>query len=139
MNSVLCRVTDATINECLLEADVVHMNAAPDEELYATAPMAAVQPVDCGEEELHTLFESAISSRLLAMRDQMDRISGPLPYYPQQRRYETDMLPIVEAEPKKKTLVLCNPWQRTMLFGSLCLMLTMLGFDLMGLLVLYVR
>ncbi len=138
MNSVLCRVTDAAMNECLSEAGVVHTNAAPDEELYTTAPMAVVQPVDSGEEELHTLFESAISSRLLAMREQMDRISGPLPHYIQQRRYETDMLPVVEAEPKK-TLVFHGFWQRTILFGSLGLMLTMLGFDLMGLLVLYAR
>ena len=139
MNSVLCRVTDAAMNECLSEAGVVHTNAAPDEELYTTAPMAVVQPVDSGEEELHTLFESAISSRLLAMREQMDRISGPLPHYTQQRRYETDMLlPVVEAQ-SKKALVFHNPWQRTILFGSLGLMLTMLGFDLMGLLVLYAR
>ena len=138
MNSVLCRVTDAAMNECLSEAGVVHTNAAPDEELYTTAPMAVVQPVDSSEEELHTLFELAISSRLLAMREQMDRISGPLPHYTQQRRYETDMLPVVDARPKK-TLVFHNPCQRTILFGSLGLMLTMLGFDLMGLLVLYAR
>lgn len=130
MNSVLCRVTDAALNEC------VRMNAVPDEVSYATAPMAVVQPASLGEEELHTLFESAISSRLLAMREQMDRISGPLPYFLQSRDYETEKLPLIQP---KKARLFSRSLQRTILFGSLGLMLTMLGFDLMGLLVLYTR
>ena len=139
MNSVLCRATDVALHECLFESDTMNMmNMAPhDEESYATTPMAAVQSASFGEEELHTLFESAISSRLLAMREQMDRISGPLPYR-QLRTYETDVLPVVAVQPKKH-LMFRSPWQRTLLYGSLCLMLTMIGFDLMGLLVLYTR
>ena len=144
MNSVLCRTTDATLNECLLESDRMSMDVAhgrdasgPYEESYATAPMAAVSPVSLGEEELHTLFESAISSRLSAMREQMDRISGPLPSTPS-RWYETDVLPVVAKQPRK-LFVFGSSWQRTLLYGSLGLMLTMLGFDLMGLLVLYTR
>ncbi len=133
MNSVLCRVTDAALNEC------VNMNATPGGEAYATAPMAVVQPAaNLSEEELHTLFESAISSRLLAMREQMDRISGPLPYHTQQRNYETERLPIIVKQPEK-VLLFHNAWQRIIMFGSLGLMLTMLGFDLMGLLVLCMR
>ena len=130
MNSVLCRVTDAVLNEC------VRMNVVPDEVSYVTAPMAVVQPANLGEEELHTLFESAISSRLLAMREQMDRISGPLPCSVQPRNYETEKLPLIQP---KKTPLFSRSLQRTILFGSLGLMLAMLGFDLMGLLVLYTR
>ena len=137
MNSVLCRTTDAALNECLFESDKMSMNAAHDEESYATAPMAAVQPPSLGEEELHTLFESAISSRLLAMREQMDRISGPLPYT-QLHGYETEVLPVVEKQPKRRS-VFRHRWHRTLLYCSLGLMLTMIGFDLMGLLVLCTR
>ncbi|GAC1435622.1 MAG: hypothetical protein PVS3B3_26800 [Ktedonobacteraceae bacterium] len=137
MNSVLCRTTDAALNECVFEADRMSMSIAHYEESYVTAPMAAVQPVKLGEEELHTLFESAISSRLFAMRDQMDRISGPLPYT-QLRSYETDILPVV-AKQSQKLFVFRSSLQRTLLLTSLGLMLTMIGFDLMGLLVLCTR
>lgn len=99
--------------------------------------MAVVRPASLGEEELHMLFESAINSRLLAMREQMDRISGPLPYT-QSRWYETDALPIVTKQ-TKKLFAFRGPWQRTLLYSSLGLMLTMIGFDLMGLLVLCTR
>jgi len=112
------------------------MNVAQHEESYATAPMMVVQPASFGEEELHVLFESAISSRLLAMREQMDRISGPLPFA-ELRSYETEVLPVVVKQPEK--LFVFRPWQRTLLCGSLGLMLTMVGFDLMGLLVLCTR
>lgn len=135
MNSVLSRATDAALNKCVLASDMVNMSAT-SQESYATSPMAAVRPASLDEEEeLHTLFEAAISDRLLAMREQMDRISGPLPYN-QQRRYETDMLPVIEKQPER-TDAFQNPWQRAILYGSLGLMLAMLGFDLMGLLVLY--
>ena len=137
MNSVLCRTTDAALNECLLESDKMSMNTAHDEESYATAPIAIVQPASLDEEELHTLFESAISNRLLAMREQMDRISGPLPYT-QLRSDETEVLPVVEKQPKRRS-VFRHRWHRTLLYCSLGLMLTMIGFDLMGLLVLCTR
>ncbi len=135
MNSVLSRTTDATLNECPLESD--EMNVDQYKESYATAPMAVVRPASIDEEELHTLFESAISSRLLAMREQMDRISGPLSYA-QSRWYETDVLPVVTKQPKKR-FVFRSPLQRTLLYTSLGLLLTMVGFDLMGLLVLWTR
>ena len=137
MNSVLCRTTDAALNKCLLESDKMNMNRAQCNESYATAPMAVVRPTNLEEEELHTLFESAISSRLLAMRTQMDRISGPLPYT-QSRWYETDMLPVVAKQPKN-LFMFRSSFQRTLLYSSLCLMLTTLGFDLMGVLVLCTR
>jgi hypothetical protein len=134
MNSVLCRTTDAVLNEYVLASDKMNMNVEHFDESYATAPMAVVRPASFGEEELHTLFESAISSRLLAMREQMDRISGPLPYT-QSRSYDTDVLPVVTKRP----FVFHRSWQRTLLYTSLALMLTMIGFDVMGLLVLCTR
>ncbi|GAC1393610.1 MAG: hypothetical protein NVS4B11_22650 [Ktedonobacteraceae bacterium] len=137
MNSVLCRVTDTELDECRMQSAMVNVNEATTEESYATAPIAAVRPTSSSEEDLHTLFEAAISGRLLAMREQMDRISGPLPDN-QQRRYETDVLPAIEKQPERIQL-LHGTWQRIVLFGSLGLMLTMIGFDLMGLLVLYMR
>ncbi len=136
MNSVLCRTTDETSNECLFEFDRKNMDVAQYE--YATAPMATVHPATLAEEELHELFESAISDRLLAMREQMARISGPLPYT-RVRNYETEALPVVVAKQPEKLLTFLQHWQRPVLYGSLGLMLTLVGFDLMGLLVLCTR
>ena len=135
MNSVLCEMTNPALNKCGLESDNIYMNTAQYEEAYATAPIAAVGPINTAEEELHLLFESAISSRLLAMREQMDRISGPLP---QTQNYQTEALPVVAEQPKGH-LLFHSSWQRALVYSSLGLILTMLGFDLMGLLVLFTR
>ena len=137
MNSILCEITNPALKDCELEADNIYMKRAQYEESYATSPMTAVGSANVAEEELHVLFESAISSRLLAMRQQIDRISGPLPYT-QHRSYETEALPVV-AKQVKGRFMFHNPWQRALIYGSLGLMLTMIGFDLMGLLVLCTR
>ena len=135
MNSVLCERSNPALNKYQRASDNIYMNRAQYEEAYATAPMPAVGTKNIAEEELHLLFESAISCRLLAMREQMDRISGPLP---QPRNCQTEALPIVAKQPKSR-LVFHRSWQRALVYGSLGLMLTMLGFDLMGLLVLFTR
>ncbi len=138
MNSVLCPTTNVMLNECTFETDRNSMDVALYDEAYATAPIAAVQPPCFGEEELHVLFESAISNRLLAMREKMDRISGPLPHT-STHSYETEAPPVVVPTQKRNLLVFHHRWQRPLLYSSLGLMLTLLGFDLMGLLVLCTR
>jgi len=138
MNNVLCRETDMALNECSIQSDVISMDTSMNEESYITAPMAAiVSPINTTEEELHTLFEAAISGRLLAMREQMNRISGPLAAH-QQCRYETEALPVIKKQPVHMRLF-NSPWQRVIVFSCLGLILAMVGFDLMGLLILAVR
>jgi len=137
MNNVLCRMTDAKLNECTHKSDTESMDRAIREESYATSPMVAVKSVGSGEEDLHTSFEAAISDRLLAMRERVERMSGSLPYT-QQHRYNTDALPVLKKQPKKVVL-LGGTWVRSVLFGCFGLMLTLIGFDLMALLILYTR
>ncbi len=138
MNSVLCRETDTVLNEYSVQSDVISMNTSMDEESYVTAPMmAVVRPSSTTEEELHDMFEAAISTRLLAMREQMNRISGPLT--PSRKRfYETETLPTFKTQ-LTNMYAFSNRWQRIVLFGCLGLMLAMIGFDIMGLLILAVR
>jgi hypothetical protein len=114
---------------------------------YATMPMVAVQlqPAhvyhlsdanDINEEELYTSFEQAISDRVTAMNCRLQRItrnthlalgpSCPSPVQAQTR---------VASHPLQFT----NRWQRILLLSSLAFMLLLLGFDLMGLLVLYLH
>lgn len=138
MNNVLCRDTDVALNECDVESDMISMDTSMNEESYMTTPMVAmVRPVSTTEEDLHNMFEAAISTRLLAMRTQIDRISGPLS--PSRKRfYETKTLPTFKTQ-LANIYAFSSLLQRIVLFGCLGLMLAMIGFDVMGLLILAAR
>src|SRR5260370_8023070 len=75
MNSILCSSADTELDIRRITADM----PAP-EDMYATAPMALLQPAyrQSDEEELHTSFEEAISDRVLAVNRQLQRFSGTL-------------------------------------------------------------
>ena len=143
MNSVLYGETDAALNECDTQSDMRSMNTSMNEESYVTAPMMAiVRPGNTTDEELHDLFEAAISDRLLAMREQMERISGPLSMS-HKRSMQTEALHPYEAETLTtfkaqlaNMYTMSYRWQHVLLFVCLGLMLAMLGFDVMGLLIL---
>ena len=137
MNSVLCRETDVALNECSVSSDMISMNTSMDEESYVTAPMMVVRPTSTTEEELHDLFEAAISTRLLGMREQMNRISGPLTLN-REHFYETETLPTFKTQ-LANMYASSSRWQRTVFFICLGLMLAMIGFDIMGLLILVAR
>jgi hypothetical protein len=115
------------------------------EDQYATTPMAVVQPAFQfqGEEELHTSFEQAISDRVLAVNRQLNRLSGPITGVTYVQPHTDDLV-----HPDIPTMIFPSPavanpahhenvWQRIMLMICLCLILVMLGFDLMGVLLLY--
>jgi hypothetical protein len=127
---------------------------------FATIPVLAAAPVyqPASEEELYTSFEQAISDRLLAMNKQLSLKSGSLGHTghlelntePLSRNsqisHHSSMTNITPAtvslqQHDKKTLpaLLGNIWQRSFIFVSLALMLILLGFDLMGLLVVHLR
>ncbi len=109
------------------------------EDMYATTPLAVLCPTYAqpNEEELHTSFEEAISDRVLAVNKQLRRLSIPL----------TDSLSVLSptyTAVKQQSLL-----ARLKLFGytlrqamlrmAIAFMLIMVGFDLMGLLVLHLR
>jgi hypothetical protein len=115
------------------------------EDQYATTPMAVVQPAFQfqGEEELHTSFEQAISDRVMAVNRQLSHLSGPITDTGYVQPHTDDLvhpdiltiaipLPAV-ANPSHHE----NVWQRIVLMVCLCLILVMLGFDLLGVLLVY--
>src|SRR5579884_1820905 len=122
----------------------------PMNNIYATIPMIAVEaqsaralsrPVspDTGEEELHTSFEQAISDRLLALNSRLQRITRstdpafapPSPGLQARAR--------AHAEAARHSQARRMNWHHPLLLANLALMFLLLGFDVMGLLVLYLH
>ncbi len=113
---------------------------------FSTAPMVVVKPAyePPNEEELHTSFEQAISDRVLAVKLRLNRVSAPLalsasswneehiPTTQQDAAYAALQLPSNISSKKTR-------WRLGIILGCLALLLVMIGFDLMGLLVLYAR
>lgn len=133
MNSILCSSADTELDIRRITADM----PAP-EDMYATAPMALLQPAyRQTDEELHTSFEEAISDRVLAVNRQLQRLSGTLTSTRQVQPQTSSWL-------KKQVLALRSSsfekaWPKGILFAASALILLMAGFDLMGLLVLHMR
>jgi hypothetical protein len=130
MNSTLCyRIDFDTAHDIFADAPLV-------QDQFATTPIIAVhtacayEPPD--EEELHTSFEQAISDRVLAMSKQLSRISGPL--------VNSQALQSVKQKNDRLiTVTLSQAWKQCIFSISLAVMFLLLGFDLMGLLMLYQR
>jgi hypothetical protein len=146
-----------------LELDSYNMHSAdlleaPLEESYDTTPMMAVSsPVEHGyeEEELHTSFEQAISGRVSALQGRLSRLSAPQPVavsYATDPLSQTAVVSLVANTDSHAvttgplhmaslpTLSLsASLRQRGIVLASLALGFAMLGFDLMGLLVLHMR
>jgi hypothetical protein len=133
LNSTLCISTDATLNNYGVQAV---------EDGYETAPIAltkiACQPLD--EEELHLSFEEAIDSRVTTWHEQLSRIAN------------TDSLIDASFPCTNGSNVLLHQvnqgasrsplgsgWQRGVIFCGLAFIFTLIGFNLMGLLILSTR
>ncbi len=134
MNSIVC-------NPAEMELDIFCNTTATatPEDMYATTPLVIVRPTYAqpNEEELHTSFEEAISDRVLAVHRQLRHLSIPL----------TDCLSVQSptCTPVKQQSLLARltrpgyASRQAMLCVAIALMLVMVGFDLMGLLVLHTR
>jgi hypothetical protein len=122
-----------------LDSSYATVDTATLEDMYSTTPMVVVQPTyeQLDEEELHTSFEEAISDRVLAVNRQLSRLSDT---YTGNLYVRSQM-----SAPLRRDGLVVRPmlpgraWQRGMLFVALAFMLVLIGFDLMGLLVLYLR
>jgi hypothetical protein len=134
MNSIVC-------NPAEMELDIFcnTTETVTPEDMYATTPLVVVRPTytQPNEEELHTSFEEAISDRVLAVNRQLRHLSIPL----------TDCLDVqspARTPVKLQSLLarLTRPGyasRQALLYVAIALMLVMVGFDLMGLLVLQTR
>ena len=113
--------------------------ASSGDALYATTPMPAFRPVfqQPNEEESYTSFEEAISDRVLAANSRLSHLS---------RAHSSVRQSVSHVECGRSSREsggalarVGNAWQSGVLLISIPLMLVLLGFDLMGLLVLYVH
>jgi hypothetical protein len=122
----------------------VHTDALLGEGMNATVPMAAVQPAykPLDEEELHTSFEEAISDRLVVLHWRLKHLSTSSlsssrdPILPSTRPSVTTPGTQTATCPSSR---LGKRWQGGITLIGLTLMCMLLGFDLMGLLVLHMR
>src|SRR6266702_7089191 len=134
MNSILYNSSETE-----LSVRCITIEKTTSEDIYATSPLVAVRPIyrQPNEEELHSSFEEAISDRVLAVNRQLRRLSVPL----------TDNLSVqspTSTVVKRQGLLACltllgQVSRQAMLLIAIAFMLVMVGFDLMGLLVLHMR
>src|SRR5207248_6825105 len=141
--------TELTVNEdamdTTMKADLI-ADASMIEDWFATMPaipaVSSQQKVD--EEELHTSFEHAISDRLITLNRKLSLISGPLTdpervhLQTTQRLIRSHSMPNVEvAAHSIPHASMKGRWRHSLLVFSLALMFLLVGFDIMGLLVLH--
>jgi hypothetical protein len=137
MNCTLWRSVDtdvAEFDEKFVQGVITNIESA-----YATVPTAVVKPAfqRADEEELHTSFEEAISDRLLALHPRLDRISQSLPSAHDNDTVECQS---VQVQSKQHGFFLnATIQQRIMIFACFALMFMLIGFDLMGMLVLHMH
>lgn len=141
MNCLLNPTTDAELNKYRTDAQ-----ASSLEDVYATAPMAAINSAAADqshparrkesvtqtlsfEEEVYSEFEEAISGRLEVVQQKLKTLSASSPRIAHQ--------PAQSA--KISTRLSAINWQYVLFFGSFAFIFTLLGFDAMGLLVLFSR
>lgn len=143
MNCTLSIPTDAEFNNYNLQTDMQLV-----EDVYATSPLLTINPIfrQVDEEELHTSFEKAISDRLVALNGRLSRISDPslstagVESITRPILHKT--LAVSAKEMPKKTRLpffLTRRQRLGILLGCFALLCLLLGFDLMGLLVLYLH
>lgn len=130
MNAIFCSGIGTEI--------ALHDPAMKTEDCYATAPLSIVipKPQVLDEDILHASFDAALSDRVTALHNHWNSWSG------QHVQLVTtapllDMHPGVSTEPLAAcTMQSSYAWPQRIIYSCLVLILLMIGFDLMGLLVL---
>ena len=126
---------------------------------YATEPMPAIKKLSYqqpDEEELHTSFEEAISDRLLVLHSRLSRLSNPTLTVQNAERTTDAVLSTTPSirnttNPQAFAQVVTTSdrlenvyhptgtWKHTTIFACSATMFLLLGFDLMGFLVLHIH
>ena len=145
-----CLTADAELNFRGFNTDAYVNESSLVEDRFATMPVLTVNPLTqpLSEEELHTSFEQAISDRLMIVNQRLSLASGPLTYtYPQCSQVHTEPLGHTKVmnstgyppvpEQRHHTMLTKGDWRRLLTYGCLALMLMLIGFDLMGMLMLH--
>ena len=128
MNCLLNPTTDVELNKYDSRVET-----SPLEDAYATAPMAVVKkPVTqdlSSEEEVYSSFELAISGRQEQVQQKLQHLSASSPSVARKRSNST----------KRSAQLSAINWRYVLFFGAFAFIFTLLGFDAMGLLVLFAR
>ncbi len=145
-----CLTADAELNFRCLDTDAYVDESSLVEDRFATMPVLTVSPLTqpLSEEELHTSFEQAISDRLMIVNQRLSLASGLLTYtYPLRSQVHTEPLGHTKAmnsavyppvpEQRHHAVPTKADWRRLLIYGCLALMFTLIGFDLMGVLMLH--
>ena len=145
-----CLTVDSELDLRCFNADAYVDESSSVEDRFATMPVLTVNPLTqpLSEEELHTSFEQAISDRLMIVNQRLSLASGPLTYtYPQRSQVHTEPLDDSKAmksavyppvpEQQHHAVPTQGDWRRLLIYGCLALMFTLIGFDLMGVLMLH--
>lgn len=131
MNAIFCSAT---------ETDVILQDiSAETEDRYATVPLSIVVPKQpaVDEDTLHASFDAALSHRLTALHNHWN---GGSSQHTQLDTTESRVAiqPSVSTEPLTScTAQSAYVWPQRIIYSCLVLILLMVGFDLMGLLVLH--
>jgi hypothetical protein len=131
MNSIL-------YNPAETEPDIRCMTTetAASEDMYSTTPLIVMRSTyrQPNEDELHSSFEEAISDRVFALNKQLRHLSVPLI---KNVSVQSSMRIQVKLQSNPTHFTLLRPGsQQVVLLITIAFMLIMVGFDLMGLLVL---
>ena len=140
-----CLTADAEFNFRGFDTDAYVDESSLVEDRFATMPVLTVSPLTqpLSEEELHTSFEQAISDRLMIVNQRLSLASGPLTHtYTQRFQVHTEPLGYTDvhppvAEQRRHTMPTKSSWRRLLTYGCLALMFMLIGFDLMGMLMLH--
>ena len=106
------------------------------EDMYSTTPLVAIRSIyrQSNEDELHSSFEEAISGRVLALNRQFRHLSVPLA---DEASMQSSKRALVNLQSEPTHITLLSPgFRQAMLLITIAFMLIMVGFDLMGLLIL---
>ncbi|MGZ3616255.1 MAG: hypothetical protein ACXWOL_05200 [Ktedonobacteraceae bacterium] len=117
---ILCMTTETTISE----------------DIYSTTPLIAISSIyrQLDEDELHSSFEEAISDRVLALNRQFRHLSVQLT---DDKSMQSSKRHLVNQQSAPTHITLLSPgFRQAMLLITIAFMLLMVGFDVMGLLIL---
>ena len=131
---ILCR-PDGSVDDTDAVSSAM---ASTGDSLFVTTPMPAFRPLfqRSDEEEVYTSFEEAMSERVLAVNRQLSHLSRA------QSRVRQSVSQVECGRSSRAGGALARvrkAWQSALLLLSMALMLVLLGFDVMGLLVLHVH
>ena len=134
MNSILHNPAETELDIRCITTDT-----GATEDIYSTTPLTITRSLyrQSNEEELHSSFEEAISDRVLVLNRQLRRLSIPLT---ENLSVQSPSSSVVKMQGLSARLTsLGRASRQTMLSLAIAFMLVMVGFDIMGLLVLHMQ